>query len=169
MEKVADYSSALMQRQSLPVGWADSPARRLVLRWLSSLGCGQLKLEEQGVTRWFGEAAADVPLAIVRVHDARFYNEVLAGGSIGAAEAFMLGYWSSPDPVAVVQLMARNLQQLHSLEQRMPWYSRMALSLFERVRANTRSGSRRNIAAHYDLGNDFFSLFLDKEMMYSSA
>ena len=169
MEKVADYSSALMQRQSLPVGWADSPARRLVLRWISSLGCGQLKLEEQGVTRWFGEAAADVPLAIVRVHDARFYNEVLAGGSIGAAEAFMLGYWSSPDPVAVVQLMARNLQQLHSLEQRMPWYSRMALSLFERVRANTRSGSRRNIAAHYDLGNDFFSLFLDKEMMYSSA
>lgn len=169
MEKVADYSASLQRRDEPAGNLADSSARKMVTRWLSRLGCGQLKLEDQGNTHWFGEAASGTPLAIIRVHDARFYREVLAGGSIGAAEAFMLGYWSSPDPVAVVQLMARNLQNLHSLEKKMPLVSRLALTVFERLRANTRKGSRRNIAAHYDLGNDFFSLFLDREMMYSSA
>ncbi|HEY9035089.1 MAG TPA: cyclopropane-fatty-acyl-phospholipid synthase family protein [Pseudomonadales bacterium] len=169
MEKVADYSVALQQRDARISGWADSSARKVVHQWLSRLSDGQLKLEDHGSTCWFGETAAESPAAIVRIHDARFYREVLAGGSVGAAEAFMLGYWSSPEPVAVVQLMARNLQRLHDLEKKMPWVSRIALSAFERVRANTRSGSRRNIAAHYDLGNAFFSLFLDREMMYSSA
>ena len=169
MEKVADYSASLQQRDVHAGNLADNSARKMVIQWLSKLACGQLRLEEEGNTQWFGEALTGSPLAVIRVHDARFYRDVLTGGSIGAAEAFMLGYWSSPDPVAVVQLMARNLQNLHSLEKKMPWVSRLALSAFERLRANTRSGSRRNIAAHYDLGNDFFSLFLDREMMYSSA
>ncbi len=169
MERVVDYSRALYQRDARRLPWIDAVARRLVCRWLSGLGDGALRLEEGGGAESFGTPAADRPLAVVQVHDVRFYRQVLLGGSVGAAEAFMLGYWTSPDPVAVVRLMAANLARLHRLDRRMPLAARLALQAFEAVRPNTRRGARRNIAAHYDTGNAFFSLFLDADMMYSAA
>lgn len=172
MEKVVDFSTALQARSNgSPVrslrsrGWS----RRLVQRWLRGLQGACLRIEE-GHESWLtGSSSAARPDAIVRIHDPRFYREVLLGGSLGAAEAWMLGYWSSPDPVAVIRLMAANIDHLNAFDNRQSLLTRWGLSLFEAVRANTRRGSRRNIAAHYDLGNDFFALFLDADMMYSAA
>ena len=81
----------------------------------------------------------------------------------------MQGMWTSPNLVAVMRLFSANLPTLELLEARQSWLVRLGLKLSHALKRNTHSGSRKNISAHYDLGNDFFSLFLDPTMMYSAA
>src|SRR5678815_1788957 len=103
------------------------------------------------------------------VHDPRFYGDLAFGGSIGAGEAYVQGYWSTSHLVELVRLLVLNMDVLDRLED---GYARLTAPLrkvLHAIRRNTRSGSRRNIAAHYDLGNEFFRLFLDETLMYSSA
>ena len=88
---------------------------------------------------------------------------------MGAAEAYMAGFWQTPDLTAVVRLMARNLPLLAQIDRRQSLWQRLLLQLFSVLHSNSEQNARRNIAAHYDLGNDFFRLFLDQEMMYSAA
>ncbi len=118
----------------------------------------------------YGRRTERCPLGVtVRVHDPRFWSELAFGGSIGAGEAYMQGYWSVNDLTAVVRILLQNRAVLDGMETglaRLTGPLQQALHWFNR---NTREGSRRNIAAHYDLGNDFFQLFLDPTMMYSSA
>ena len=90
-------------------------------------------------------------------------------GSIGAAEAFMTRDWVTPDLTKLVQLLVRNMDILDQMEGGLAALSRPILKMFHRLNQNTEKGSRRNIAAHYDLGNEFFALFLDPSMMYSSG
>ena len=107
--------------------------------------------------------------AVVSVQDRRFYRYLVLGGSIGAAEAYIRGYWDSPDLTAALRLFARNLDVAQSMERGVTNLLkplRVALNAFKR---NTRRGSRKNISAHYDLSNDFFSLMLDRTMTYSSG
>jgi cyclopropane-fatty-acyl-phospholipid synthase len=103
------------------------------------------------------------------VHNERFFARTLLGGDVGLGEAYMDGDWSSPDLVSVVRLLVRNMASL----ERSGRISSMLRRALERVnhrrRANTPSGSRKNIHAHYDLNNDFFALFLDRNMLYSCA
>jgi cyclopropane-fatty-acyl-phospholipid synthase len=114
--------------------------------------------------------AADPDLKVhVRVLDPKFYRAVAANGSVGAAEAWMNGLWRCDDLVGLVRLLVRNRDLLDGVESGPARLGGMAMRLWHTLRANTRAGSRRNIAAHYDLGNDFFSLFLSKDLMYSSA
>jgi len=90
-------------------------------------------------------------------------------GSVGAGEAYMDGYWDCDDLVALIRILVRNRDLLDSMETgsaRIGGWLMKAAHAFSR---NTRSGSRRNIAAHYDLGNPLFKLFLDESLMYSSA
>ncbi len=142
-------------------------ARRLVPSLLQRLKGGRLTVHEGGSSRSYG--SGDGVEAEVRVLDARAYQYVLSGGTVGAGEAYMLGYWSSPDLVAVIRLFSLNIAAMDEMDSATSfvrrWLSRVNLW---RSR-NTRSGSRRNISAHYDLGNDFFRLFLDPSMMYSAA
>jgi cyclopropane-fatty-acyl-phospholipid synthase len=91
------------------------------------------------------------------------------GGDNGAGDAYVDGAWSSPDVVAVIRMAVRNLRQLESGSRVQSWLSRQWSRLQHARRANTLTGSRRNIAAHYDLSNEFFQLFLDENMLYSSA
>ena len=116
----------------------------------------------------FGDHSADLH-ATIRVHDPRFYRSVSLGGSIGAGESFRDGYWSCDDLVALIQIFARNMST--SSELGGFWNALLDISrkITHRVNRNTRSGSRRNIAAHYDLSNEFYSLFLDESMTYSSG
>src|SRR5271157_5143694 len=107
--------------------------------------------------------------AMLVVHNERFYRCALFGGDIGVGEAFMDGDWSSPDLVAVVRLAVRNLDQVESGNKLFSALSSMADSVRHRLRGNTVPGSRRNISYHYDLGNDFYRLFLDPTMAYSCA
>ena len=89
------------------------------------------------------------------------------GGSIGAGEAFCDGLWSTPDLTTVVRILARNQDALHGLDSGAGALTAPFRRLLHQRRSNTRSGSLRNIAAHYDTGNEFFSKFLDSTLTYS--
>lgn len=143
-------------------------ARPLVLALLARVARGNLILIDGSSRVSFGETSASEPLvATIVVHDPRFYSSVVTGGLIGAGEAYARGDWSSDDLVALVRLAARNREFLAASTSplarlAMPWHR-----LRHVLRPNSRAGSRRNIASHYDLGDDFFALFLDETMTYS--
>jgi cyclopropane-fatty-acyl-phospholipid synthase len=150
---------------------------RLIER-LAPLGHGRLQLCD-----WCGivelGAARDPALPCIRLEvlDPQFYSRVAARGSVGAGEAYMEGMWrcsapgldSSESLVALVRLLLRNRDLLDGLESGLARLGGAALRAWHAARRNTRDGSRRNIRAHYDLGNDFFRLFLSEDLMYSAA
>jgi cyclopropane-fatty-acyl-phospholipid synthase len=121
-----------------------------------------------GSRRRFGERTSP-HAGEIHIHEPAAGVRMLLGGEIGAGEAYMAGSWSSPDLPALLRVAALNREAL-----RMPtgwWRVPMHLSrtLAHRARRNTPTGSRRNIEAHYDIGNDLYRLFLDESMTYSSA
>ena len=111
---------------------------------------------------------AAAPLRI-DVHGPGFYRALAANGSVGAAESYMDGEWDCADLVGLVQLLVRNRDLLDAMERGPARIGGWAMRGWNALRRNTRDGARRNIAAHYDLGNDFFRLFLSEDLMYSSA
>ena len=145
-------------------------ARRAVLARLAALEHGALRLEEGGEAMQFGAVTARCPLSVtVRVHDPRFYTDIAFGGSIGAGEAYMAGYWSCDDLTAVMRVMIGNMGVVDGMERGLARLGAPLRKALHWAARNSRRGSQRNIAAHYDLGNDFFRTFLDPTMMYSSA
>ena len=145
-------------------------ARSLMLKVLAKLQVGSLTFREHGETLVFGNPDDDAgPHAEVHVHDDDLYRRILTGGSIAAGETYIEGLWSSPDLTAVTRAFSANMAMLEAMSERQNLFARLALKLGHWARRNTSARSRENIAAHYDLGNDFFSLFLDPSMMYSSA
>lgn len=148
----------------------DTLAKRAVLGKLTQLRGGQLVLVDGSERHRFGTVSEDLAESIVvHVHDRRFYGDLALGGSVGAGEAYMQGYWSTPQLVELVRLLVLNMDVLDSLEGGFARLTAPVRKALHAIRRNTRSGSRKNIAAHYDLGNEFFRLFLDETMMYSSA
>jgi cyclopropane-fatty-acyl-phospholipid synthase len=104
------------------------------------------------------------------VHDVRLMDLLFRNGVLGAAEGFIRGYWSSADLVDVIRILARNRDVLDQMNQNaVAKASQLLLKVWYKSRKNSIDGSRKNIAEHYDLSNDFFKLFLDSSMMYSSA
>ena len=147
--------------------WVENFARMQVLARLDQLKFGQLTIIENGQQTIFGQ---DNSLAAtVTIQDAHFYGEIAFGGSIGAGEAYMLGYWNTDNLTNVIRIMAANQGVMDALEGGYQWASKPFLKVLHWLNRNTADGSRKNIAAHYDLGNDFFKLWLDPSMMYSSA
>jgi cyclopropane-fatty-acyl-phospholipid synthase len=144
-------------------------ARTQLFRRLERLRNGRLHWRD-GEDQWtFGEAAAGFGEASVQVLDPAFYLDLALGGSVAAGEAYMAGLWRADDLVGVLRLFLREREVLQGLEGGFARLSAPALALLHGVRMNTRAGSKRNIAAHYDLGNDFYRLFLDESLMYSCA
>lgn len=144
--------------------------KRGLLRQLAHLRHGQLTLVEAGERQLFGQPDAHAHLrAEIQVHDEAFWPMVAGNGSIGAGEAYMQGYWSSPDLTAVIRLFVVNLDVLDGLEGGLARLGRPLLHGLHWLNRNTRRGSRKNIAAHYDLGNALFEQLLDSTMMYSAA
>lgn len=156
---------------------ADNFVKGLVLQHLGKMTRGSLTLVDQGVTHHFGAtdttAAEDAPGADINAHivveDTATYTSIALNGVVGAAEAYMDGYWTTPDLVAVVRFFVSNLSQLKSMDGERNLSNKLALSLLERFTRNSIPRAQQNISAHYDLGNDFFELFLDPTMMYSAA
>lgn len=149
--------------------WVATFAKAQVLKRLQSLSVGQLTVMD-GVDKYvFGQAVAHAPVASITVLDPRFYGEIAFGGSIGAGEAYMLGYWQADTLTNVVRLMVLNQSVMDTLEGGYQWLSKPLLKVFHWLNSNSEAGSQKNIAAHYDLGNALFKLFLDQTMMYSSA
>jgi cyclopropane-fatty-acyl-phospholipid synthase len=149
-------------------GRFDGWARKRVFALLATVDGGHLTIVEPGGTRRFGDPAHQLR-ATVFVRHPRLYGALALRGAMGGAESYMDGDWESDDLSAVIRIMARNRGALEAFGKRLSWLTRPSLALFHRLRRNTVAGSRRNIAEHYDLGNEFFELFLDPTMMYSSG
>ncbi|HQS37131.1 MAG: SAM-dependent methyltransferase [Methylotenera sp. 24-45-7] len=150
--------------------WVAGFAKSQILSHLQHLTSGSLKLKDGDEVHNFGQDAAEAVInATIQVHDARFYGEIAFGGSIGAGEAYMLGYWSTDNLTDVIRLMCINQSVMDNLEGGYQWLTKPIMRVLHWLNSNTTEGSRKNIAAHYDLGNNLFELFLDPTMMYSSA
>ena len=151
-------------------GIFDKLAQRIVLRKLETLQHGQLVIRDGSEEQVFGQVSSAADLsACITVNDPRFYGEIAFGGSCGAGEAWMDGYWDCDDLVGLVRLMVRNRAVLEVMDTGIGRLTRPLQRLLHRAHRNTRRGAQRNIAAHYDLGNEFFALWLDESMMYSCA
>jgi cyclopropane-fatty-acyl-phospholipid synthase len=148
-------------------------AKKIFLKTLAGLQAGYLEVVCTEYTYCFGQSGAgrekDPLHAVIAVHDERFFRRALLAGDVGIGEAYMDGDWSTPDLVAVVRLAVRNLDQLDGNNRLLTSFRRLADVLEHRRRRNTLAGSQRNIAYHYDLGNDFYRLFLDLNLAYSCA
>ncbi|MDC0542671.1 cyclopropane-fatty-acyl-phospholipid synthase family protein [Methylophilaceae bacterium] len=107
--------------------------------------------------------------AKINVLDSVFYKNIILGGTIGASESFIRGEWSSSNLTNVIRVLARNTEAQDKLENFFTLLSQPFLKVMHKLNENSVRGSKKNISRHYDLSNDFFSLFLDKNMMYSSA
>jgi cyclopropane-fatty-acyl-phospholipid synthase len=150
------------------LSWQSRLARRLLFSQLNKLEHGRLRIVDQESTHAFGSVSAATPLDVtIRVRDARFYADALLAGSTGAGEAFTQGLWDCDNLVGLVRLMIINRDSLNAVDSRWSRITEPLLKAAHWLNRNTVEGSRRNIAAHYDLGNDFFKLFLDDTMAYS--
>ena len=108
------------------------------------------------------------PSARMTIRDYRFLDRVFSRGLVGFGEGFMAGEWDSPDLSALLLAFSRNMDRFGGMIGGHPFF-RFMITTWHKLRPNTRAGARRNIEAHYDLGNDFYSLWLDPSMTYSSA
>ena len=168
MSEVSIGTLRLPQTRSARVG--EKIAREAIFRLLSKLQVGSLTLHEGPCSHHFGSVdKPHEPQAEVHIHSPAVYAQMLTGGSIGSGEAYMKGYWSSPDAMEVMRIFSANLVLLNNFDASQSVFVRLALRIAHRFNRNTFKGSQLNIAAHYDLGNEFFQLFLDPTMMYSSA
>ncbi|WP_095122985.1 cyclopropane-fatty-acyl-phospholipid synthase family protein [Pseudomonas sp. Irchel s3f10] len=161
-------SSSLSVSRFSANGLTGSLLRRGVLRQLAQLKHGQLLVVEDGERLMFGTPGSAL-LGEIHVTDPAVWGMVAGNGSIGAGEAFIHGYWSSPDLTAVVRVFVSNLDVLDAMERGLARLGRPFVQGLHWLNRNTRKGSQKNIAAHYDLGNDLFEQFLDPTMMYSAA
>lgn len=151
-------------------GWLDKFARRLVLKRLRKLEVGQIVVCDSEGQVSFGAPSDDFPTTTtIRVLDPGFYGDIAFGGSIGAGEAYISGRWACDDLGEFLRILIRNREVLEQVDTGLALLGKSVQKIFHAFRKNTRKGSRKNIAAHYDLGNDFYRIWLDKSMMYSCA
>jgi cyclopropane-fatty-acyl-phospholipid synthase len=136
---------------------------------LNEVSFGQLTVVDERGPHVFGRSDSG-PRATVQIHHPDAWTAIALGGSLGAGESYMDGLWSADDLVATVRVLLRTSTRLSNLDGSGIGLVRSTVEgLYHRMRRNTKEGSRRNIADHYDLGNDFYALWLDPSMMYSSA
>jgi cyclopropane-fatty-acyl-phospholipid synthase len=142
--------------------------RQQLLRRLSAIQHGGLVIHDPLGRVETGDRAGGAAVN-VRVLDMAFYSRVCAQGSVGAGDAYGDGLWSCDDLVGLVRLLVRNRALLDGMEVGLARLGGWVLRFWHALNRNTRAGSRRNIAAHYDLGNEFFATFLSADLMYSAA
>lgn len=141
--------------------------RRAATVWASNLACGRVSITwPDGISDTF-DSGRPGPSAELHIHRPRMVRRLVTGGELGFASSYVDGDWSSPDLAALVELGLCNHAALGALRQ--SWPQRLVSGLLHRLNANTRKGSRRNIAYHYDLGNRFYEQWLDETMTYSAA
>ena len=149
--------------------WVSQLCCRIVLKKLGSINKGRLALRFGCDEAVFGDGNSRQPAAVINVHSPDFFQRIMLHGAMGAAESYMDNELSTPDLIDVFRVLLQNQSTLSTM--RSGRFSILgALRKLEHFRnRNSKSGSKKNIHEHYDLGNDFFSLFLDESMMYSSA
>ena len=173
---MSDAGVVQLARAPRRASWVERRLRQRVLDLLRGLPECALLVREGGETvavaasaPALASSAGETLRACVRIHDPAFYRRVALNGSVGAAESYMDGQWDCDELVALVRILVRNRDRLDAMERGPARVGGAAMRAWSALRRNTQAGSRRNIAAHYDLGNEFFRLFLDDNLMYSSA
>jgi cyclopropane-fatty-acyl-phospholipid synthase len=186
LPRIAWQAALLHYRRKLPIHRKPNPSHPMTIaipppttyeRWcmgvvrrlLSGLSDGRLVVELPDGTAWtFGDAAA--PASTMRVWSYRFFKRFVLGGDVGFGESYTDGEWTTDDLPGLLTLLVRNLEALGAAAVNPGLAARFANCILHACRRNTARGSRRNIRAHYDLGNDFYQLWLDPEtMLYSCA
>jgi cyclopropane-fatty-acyl-phospholipid synthase len=148
----------------------DGLGERALRAQLARLAHGTLTLVDGAHRETYGRTTRQCDLAAtLHVRDRRFYAEIAFGGSVGAGESYMAGDWWADDLTALVRILLNNRDVLDGVDGGLARFTEPLRKALHAAARNTRDGSRRNIGAHYDIGNDFFALFLDPTMMYSSA
>ena len=168
-ENIANETLTTALKPKKYSGFLQHLAHKLVLNKLQSLQHGKLEITEAFASEHtkllvFGHGDLSAKITVL---DAHFYGEIAFGGTIGAAEAYMLGYWTTDNLTHVIRIMARSVATTDNLEGSFATLAKPVLKTLHWLNRNTEAGSRKNIAAHYDLGNAFFELMLDHTMMYS--
>ena len=152
----------------MAIGLTTKLAKKLFLKTLERLGEGYLEIVCPETTYRFGHPE-DSLHAVLAVHNECFFQRAVLGGDVGIGESYMDGDWSTPDLVSVVRFAVRNLEQLEAGSHMTGMLTRAIDFLSHRRNRNTQAGSRKNISYHYDLGNDFYRIFLDESLAYSCA
>lgn len=166
----SQHNTLTMKSTTHPLSLIERTARDGLFRLLEQIQRGQIIVHQGDAILRFGQLDPAFPLSVtVNILDPRFYREIARAGSIGAGEAYMQGFWTCSDLTRLMRIFSLNMDVLDQMESGLARFARALFRLAHLVRRNTPRGSRENIAAHYDLGNEFFSLFLDETMMYSSA
>ena len=166
----ADIARRADSRRVAPVARIESVARRGVLASFERLQNASVVVREGNAVQRFGQTSDRFPEPVhVTVDDPRAWPEIAFFGALGSGEAFMRGWWTTTQLTDLVRLLLHDRPVLEGLERGLTRFAKPVLRLWYRWHRNTRAGSRRNIQAHYDLGDDFFKLFLDDTMSYSSA
>lgn len=167
---MTEENSMTVQGTVRPVSWTQRVARQLALRLGSHITHGQITISDGTEQHVFGTISADYPLSVtIRVLDPAFYADMLLGGSIGTAESYIRGRWETDSLPTLLRIVVYNAALYEGLDRGFGALLRPLANITHALRRNSEAGSLRNIMAHYDLGNDFFSLFLDETMAYSSA
>jgi cyclopropane-fatty-acyl-phospholipid synthase len=173
IKKPTNNRENLMSATAAPLNFTpsriDLALRKALLGKLSLLQNAVLTIADPLGEYVLGTEAKDRLSAKIDISDMRFYRQTALGGSIGAAESYMDNHWQTDDLTKVVQILVRNRDLLDSMEGGLATLGNQLLKFWHFANRNSQAGSRKNIAAHYDLGNDFFKLFLDQHGMYSSA
>ena len=150
--------------------WIDQFARKGVMARFAKISYGQIRITDSRGEIIFGQPDNGGELCVdIKVIEPRFYSDLAFGGTVAAGESYMQGCWTCSDLTALVRIMVRNRHVMEAVEGSLSRFKAPLLRVGHWLNRNTQSGSRRNIEAHYDLGNEMFELFLDPTMMYSSA
>jgi len=161
-----DKVSSLNCEQS--TNWLTNIYKKLVTKAFSSIETGQIVLIDSNERTVFGDTSSALK-ATITVNDKAMYKAFALSGSVGAGEAYILGHWSCDNLTSFIEIFAINEKQLDEFEKKFAFFSNIVHRFNHIKNKNSESGSKKNIVAHYDLGNDLYESFLSKEMLYSSA
>lgn len=152
--------------------WLTNRCRAIIHHIFAQLEGAQIEVVEGDTVLRFGktDAANKAPLKTkITIHDPKAYVAIVKGGSIGAAESYIARNWDTQDLTSVIRVFAKAQKVTDKMERYTAWFSKLKNIWFHRKNRNSHTGSKKNILAHYDLGNELYTRFLDPEMMYSSA
>ncbi|WP_374188927.1 class I SAM-dependent methyltransferase [Thalassotalea euphylliae] len=164
LDKPTSFSQSKFQ------DWVNQRCRQIIFKIFNQLPNGQLIVKEGDEQHTFGSLDANTPLiATIEVKQARTYSALVKGGSIGAAEAYIAGDWETTNLTDLIRIFARAQHVTDRFEKYVSWLTKLKNQWFHFSNRNSQEGSKKNILAHYDLGNELYTRFLDKEMIYSAA
>lgn len=150
------------------LNWINGKYRQGIFDLLGKLTDAKLTIVESGERIKLGNLSSELS-AELHINDLSVYSDFVSGGSLAAAQAYIDNKWDTPDLTKLIRVFARSQQLVDELESKSSMWEKCQKKLISLGNRNTQAGSKRNILAHYDLGNDLYSRFLDEKMMYSCA